>query len=109
MISFELDDKNNLVTGGNINTISGNAALIQDIKNALMMWRNEYPFDVTKGIDYAEFIKTQDKQALLFEIQKRITSDYRVQTVDIDTSKNGRGLSITIKTIANSEVQFELD
>ena len=45
MISFELDDKNNLVTGGNINTITGNAALVQDIKNALIwgkMWKDKH-------------------------------------------------------------------
>ena len=109
MISFKLDKDNNIVSAGNIATVSGTEALTQDIKTRLGMTAREYPFNVDEGIDYLEFLRQQDKRGLLEAIQERVLSDPRVSTVDLDSSQTGRILRISLTTTGGEEVNIELD
>lgn len=109
MISFKLDKDNNIQAGSGFLTVSDNKALEQDIKTSLSMWRGEYPFDITQGIDYLAFFRNQDRQTLLAEIAARVTSDPRVATADMDRSRSGSGLTISVKTTEAREVNVELD
>ena len=49
-LSFQLDSKNNIVHNRNFVLISDKAALIQDIKTRLYMYKGEYPYYKNKGI-----------------------------------------------------------
>lgn len=108
MISLKVDKNNNLLASGEIETAQGVGAIAQDIKNYLMMWRSEYPYDVTQGIDYKTFYQTQDKQELLTEITNRIMADSRIISVDYDISNKTQNLQINLKTVLGG-VTIELD
>ena len=108
-LSFQLDSKNNIVHNRNFVLISDKAALIQDIKTRLYMYKGEYPYDKNKGIDYIDYLQNDDKTGLLAAMQTRILEDTRVTNVTFETDENNGNLKIILTITGGEEVSFELD
>lgn len=104
MKSLELDKDNNLVVEGYIGIVDNNDALAQDIRNIVLLQKNEYIYNTNKGVDWLEFLRTNDAQTLLHNIEEQIYSDSRVKSVTISTSKSKNILNIIITNTANEEV-----
>lgn len=108
-LSFQLDSKNNIVHNRNFILISDKAALIQDIKTRLYMYKGEYPYDKNKGIDYIDYMSKNNEQGLLAAIQSRILEDSRVSNVTFETAKESNNLKVVLTITSGEEVSFELD
>jgi hypothetical protein len=80
-ISFMLDTKNNIVFGTDFKLVSGADALTQDIKNLLQVFKGEYVFDSSKGIDYYDLASKNNYANIQSAIIDLIMSDVRVQGV----------------------------
>lgn len=104
MKSLELDKDNNLVVEGYIGVVDNNVALAQDIRNIVLLQKNEYIYNTNKGVDWLEFLRTHDVQTLLHNIEEQVYSDSRVKSVTISASKSKNILDITIINTANEEV-----
>lgn len=107
--SFKLDRNNNIINNSNFILVSEKAALVQDIKTLLYMYKGEYPYNINKGIDYIAYLQNNDEAGLLSAIQKRILEDTRVTNVTFDTTKNGDNLKIILTITGGEEVSIELD
>ena len=99
MKSLELDKDNNLVIEGYIGILDNNAALAQDIRNIALLQKNEYIYNINKGVDWLEFLRTHDVQTLLHNIEEQIYSDSRVKSVIISASKSKNILNIITEVI----------
>lgn len=104
MKSLELDKDNNLVVEGYIGIVDNNTALAQDIRNIVLLQKNEYIYNTNKGVDWLEFLRINDAQTLLHNIEEQIYSDSRVKSVTISASKSKNILNIIITNTANEEV-----
>jgi len=101
MTTFKLDSNNNLEFESNFETLSGSEALIQDIRNLLLMFKGENPFDTSEGIDYYTLMQKGDLSAIKSAIVDRIKADSRVKTIQNVTISNNKGnldLSLQILT-----------
>ena len=108
-LSFQLDSKNNIINNSNIITVSDKDALVQDIKTLLYMYKGEYPYNTSKGIDYIAYLQNDDETGLLAAMQQRILEDSRVSNVTFETSKESNNLKIVLTITGGEEVSFELD
>lgn len=108
-LSFQLDSKNNIVHNSNFIFISDKAALVQDIKTLLYMYKGEYPYNTNKGIDYIEYMRNNDETGLLAAMQQRILEDTRVTNVTFETDENNGNLKIVLTITSGEEVSFELE
>lgn len=79
--TLALDSKNNLIVFGNFVTRSGIAAIVQDIKTLLLMWQKEYPFNLTKGLNYYELVNQNSNSLVKKEITRRILEDKRILNI----------------------------
>ena len=78
MTTLALDSKNNLIAFGNFVTRSGIDAIVQDIKTLLLMWQGEYPFNLTKGLNYYDIVNKNSISLVKKEIRKRVMEDKRI-------------------------------
>lgn len=108
-LSFQLDSKNNIVHNSNFILVSDKAALVQDIKTKLNMYKGEYPYNKNLGIDYISYMRNNDEQGLLAAIQSRILEDSRVSNVTFESVKESGNLKIVLTITGGEEVSFELD
>lgn len=108
-ISLQLDNSNNIVYGDNFFTITGESSLSQDIKTRLYLLKGEYPFNIAEGIDYLGYLRSNDTQKLLSEIESRVLLDPRVSSSTFSVRKSDGKLIITLMTTAKEEVQIELE
>ena len=76
-----LDVKNNIVFSTDFKLVSGADALTQDIKNVLQVFKGEYVFDSSKGIDYYDLASKNNYANIQNAIINRVMSDGRVQGV----------------------------
>ena len=74
--SFKLDSNNNIINNSNFILASDKAALIQDIKTLLYMYKGEYVYNKNLGIDYIEYMRNNDETGLLAAMQQRILEDW---------------------------------
>lgn len=81
MKTFALDAENNIVFGSDINLKGDKEAIVQDVKNLLMMFQTEYPFDTSKGINFYDLASNNDRDAVKNAVVERIKEDSRVQAV----------------------------
>ncbi|WP_416861573.1 hypothetical protein [Helicobacter ganmani] len=96
MTTLALDSKNNLIVFGNFVTRSGIDAVAQDIKNLLLMWQKEYPFNLTKGINYYELVSQNSNSLVKKEITRRILEDKRILNIaEINVSFERQQLKIS--------------
>lgn len=107
--SFKLDRNNNIINNSNFILVSEKAALVQDIKTLLYMYKGEYPYNTNKGIDYIAYLQNDDETGLLAAIQSRILEDSRVSNVTFETAKESNNLKIVLTITGGEEVSFELD
>lgn len=107
-VSFKLDSNNNIINNSNIILISDKAALVQDIKTRLYMYKGEYPYNINKGIDYIKYMKNNDEQGLLAAIQSRILEDSRVSNVTFESAKENNNLKIVLTIIGGETVSIDL-
>lgn len=101
MKTFKLDSDNNIVFGTDIVLLSEKEALIQDIRNLLLMFKGEYPFDINKGIDYYDLASFNDNQKIQNAVRDRILQDERVKTIENLTISQERG-NISVSAEINS-------
>lgn len=107
--SFKLDRNNNIINNSNFILVSEKAALVQDIKTLLYMYKGEYPYNKNLGIDYISYMRENNEQGLLTAIQSRILEDSRVTNVTFETAKESNNLKIVLTITSGEEVSFELD
>ncbi len=107
--SFKLDSNNNIINNSNFILASDKAALIQDIKTLLYMYKGEYVYNKNLGIDYIEYMRNNDETGLLAAMQQRILEDSRVANVSFEADKNNGNLKIILTITGGEEVSFELD
>ena len=107
-ISFKLDSNNNIINNSNIITVSDKDALVQDIKTMLYMYKGEYPYNTSKGIDYINYMRNNDEQGLLAAIQSRILEDTRVTNVTFETTKESNNLKIVLTITSGETVSIDL-
>lgn len=107
-VSFKLDSNNNIINNSNIILISDKAALVQDIKTLLYMYKGEYPYNINKGIDYINYIRNNDETGLLAAIQSRILEDSRVSNVTFESAKENNNLKIVLTIIGGETVSIDL-
>ncbi len=99
--SFRLDANNNLYFGSGFDLVSGTEALVQDIRNLLLMFQSENPFNTDEGLHYYNLLQNMQGDELKEAIITRIKSDSRVKSVrNVDSAvKNGRiDISLEILT-----------
>ena len=106
--SFKLDRNNNIINNSNFILVSDKAALIQDIKTRLYMYKGEYPYDKNKGIDYISYMRENNEQGLLAAIQSRILEDSRVSNVTFETAKESNNLKVVLTITGGETVSFDL-
>lgn len=95
MTTLALDSKNNLIVFGNFVTRDGIDAIVQDIKTLLLMWEKEYPFNLTKGINYYDVVAQNSKSVVRSEVTRRILEDKRVLNIqELDVSFEHQRLTI---------------
>lgn len=107
--SFKLDRNNNIINNSNFILVSDKAALVQDIKTLLYMYKGEYPYNINKGIDYIDYMSKNNEQGLLAAIQSRILEDTRVTNVTFESAKESNNLKIVLTITGGEEVSIELD
>lgn len=107
-LSFQLDSNNNIVHNSNFILVSDKAALVQDIKTRLYMYKGEYPYNTNKGIDYINYMRNNDEQGLLAAIQSRILEDLRVSNVTFESAKESNNLKIVLTITSGETVSFDL-
>ncbi len=101
MTTLALDSKNNLIVFGNFVTRSGIDAVAQDIKNLLLMWQKEYPFNLTKGINYYELVSQNSNSLVKKEITRRILEDKRILNIakiNVSFERQQLKISATLET-----------
>lgn len=107
-LSFQLDSKNNIVHNSNFILVSDKAALVQDIKTLLYMYKGEYPYNTNKGIDYIAYLQNDDETGLLAAMQTRILEDSRVSNVTFETAKESNNLKVVLTITGGETVSFDL-
>ena len=96
MVSLKLDNQNNLIFKNNFMLVENKEAIIQDIKNLLLMFETEYPFDLTMGIPYYELAKNNNSNIIKNTIKERILEDTRVESItSLEVSFKGGKLQIS--------------
>lgn len=96
MTTFELDRHNNLIFGNNFSIISDEKAIIQDVKNLLLMWITEYPFDINEGLNWYELSTYNNKNEIIQAVKERLLTDNRIFAVNkLDVTFTGRNLNIS--------------
>lgn len=81
MRSLQLDKKNNLVFTNNFATLTDEKAVVQDIKNLLLMFITENPFDTEVGLDYYTLANQNNKTTIQNAVIERTMQDDRIQSV----------------------------
>ena len=106
--SFKLDSNNNIINNSSFIMVSDKAALVQDIKTRLYMYKGEYPYNTSKGIDYIEYMRNNDETGLLAAMQQRILEDTRVTNVTFETAKESNNLKIVLTITSGETVSIDL-
>lgn len=82
MVSLKLDKNNNLEFNNDFLILKEKEAIIQDIKNLLLMFKTEYPFNVSLGIAWYEIATYNNQNIIKNLVKERILSDERIKSID---------------------------
>ena len=82
MVSLKLDKENNIIFKNSFLTIENQDAIIQDIKNLLLMFKSEYPFDLNMGIEWYNLATYNNLNVIKTAIIERILTDKRIKSVN---------------------------
>lgn len=100
MVSLQLDSNNNLVFTNNLLTVIDEKSVIQDIKNLLLMFITENPFDTVIGLDYYSLASQNNKTRIQNAIIERTMEDDRIQSVkniSVDFSNMGMDIKLSVQ------------
>lgn len=96
MVSLKLDNRNNLMFNSNFLTVSENEAVAQDIKNLLLLFKTENPFNLEEGINYYDLANENNRALIEDTIIERILQDGRIKSVKtIVVNFNNMNMNIT--------------
>ncbi|TLD85815.1 hypothetical protein [Helicobacter sp. MIT 05-5294] len=101
MTTLALDSKNNLIAFGNFVTREGINAVVQDVKTLLLMWEKEYPFNLTKGLNYYDIVNQNSNSLVKREIARRILEDKRIiniQSLECSFERGVLNIKATLET-----------
>lgn len=97
MTTLQLDNNNNLVFQSNFLTLSGKEAIRQDIKNLLLMFKGEYPFNVEMGINYYDLLTWNNKDYIKNQIKERVLTDKRIKAIyNLQIGFNQKSLNVNM-------------
>lgn len=97
MTTLQLDNNNNLVFQSNFLTLSGKEAIRQDIKNLLLMFKGEYPFNVEVGINYYDLLTWNNKDYIKNQIKERVLTDKRIKAIyNLQIGFNQKSLNVNM-------------
>ena len=102
-----LDANGDWVFGKGRNSyLTGNQALMMNIKTRLLEFLGDCFWDMNKGIDWWTLLGGKDLKKILVDVQRTVLRSYQVQRiVDLDYTLNNRILSIRISVeFANGEI-----
>lgn len=103
MVTFNVDKDNNIIADERIQLAEGIEAIKQDIKHLLLMFKTEYPFDLSMGLEWYGLGSKNNKPAITHAVSNRILEDKRIRNIQkIEVSFRGREMTInaTLNTIA---------
>lgn len=103
MITFLTDENNNIIASEKIETADSIDAIKLDIKHLLLMFKTEYPFDLSMGLEWYGLGSKNNKPAITHAVSNRILEDKRIRNIQkIEVSFRGREMTInaTLNTIA---------
>lgn len=102
MTTFKLDSYNNLKFESEFELLSGSQALIQDIRNLLLMFKGEFPFNTDLGLDYYAMASNQSKDNIQSLIIDRIKQDERVKSIkNIEVEVKNDNLNLTMQILTS--------
>ena len=82
---------------GRSSYLTGNEALMMNIKTRLLEFVNDCFWDMEKGIDWWTLMGGKDLKKILVDVQRTILRSYQVKKiVDLDYTLSNRALSIRI-------------
>lgn len=97
MTTLQLDNNNNLVFQNNFLTLSGKEAIRQDIKNLLLMFKGEYPFNIDMGINYYDLLTWNNKDYIKNQIKERVLTDKRIKAIyNLQVGFNQKSLNVNM-------------
>lgn len=97
MTTLQLDNNNNLVFQNNFLTLSGKEAIRQDIKNLLLMFKGEYPFNIEIGINYYDLLTWNNKDYIKNQIKERVLTDKRIKAIyNLQIGFNQKSLNVNM-------------
>lgn len=77
--------------------LTGNEALMMNIKTRLLEFVNDCFWDMEKGIDWWTLMGGKDLKKILVDVQRTILRSYQVKRIiDLDYTLNHRALSIRV-------------
>lgn len=110
MINLQIDISGNLtVENGSLVRITGDDAIIQNLRATIYHWRNEWFLDTGSGIDYTNRVLTRryDPVVAQREIKRAIKNAEGIRTIDVFTmarAGNVIALNFTVTTINNTTI-----
>lgn len=82
MITFAVDNNNNLLFKSDIIVKSGLDAIVQDVRTRLNMWKGEDIYNIENGIDYKNIIQSNNIQVIKNIIKDEILKDDRIEKIE---------------------------
>lgn len=82
MITFAVDNNNNLLFKSDIIVKSGLDAIVQDVRTRLNMWKGEDIYNLENGIDYKNIIQSNNIQVIKNIIKDEILKDDRIEKIE---------------------------
>ncbi|MBX1020845.1 hypothetical protein I9086_00180 [Campylobacter jejuni] len=101
MTTLKLDKNNNLEFANDFLTLEGQNAIIQDVKNLLLMFKTEYPFDLTMGLPWYDLASFNNKNIISNAVSERILEDSRINSIEslkVDFIQGKLNIEATIYT-----------
>lgn len=81
MKSFKLDENNNIIFKNDFMLVDDESSIKQDVKNRLLMWKTEYPFNINEGINWYNLAMRNNVNEVKSEVKKRILQDKRIFSI----------------------------
>lgn len=110
MINLEISSAGNLtVENGSLKRITGDDAIIQNLRATLYHWRSEWFLDTGSGIDYKNRVLTRQFNPVNAsrEIKRAIKNADGIRFIDsFELTRSGKELTLnfTVTTINNTNI-----
>jgi len=99
MKSIKILNNDFVLTNGRLDEIDGQAALIQNIKNRLLLWQNEFEIEPESGIDYINLLNQDNilEERLRVAIRNAILAEehiLKINKLDLVLDKSTRDFNV---------------